>query len=1325
MDGLEVIRVREVLDGNFIFVRANFMKTKALIDTGAQKSCISEAFVQKLRLSPTKQVKGEGKYLFTADGKPIQIQGTTELSVKIHGLSIPFTFHVLRGLNHNIILGCDFLTQTNAQIDMSNGFISFCDDLVSASLARPRESLLRSLAAIEVPGQSEAVLPVKIPQGFHAKCAIIEPTELGLNNLIVARSVVQPLGNRTLCKVLNPTNAAVRLNRGDIISKISPLTDQILCELSEFNENSEISRNDDVPIETCREALKKKDIKIGGNDLTESQQNKLIRLLYDNLDIFASSLSELPGTDLVKHHIDTGDSKPVRLRAYRQTPQVKREMQKQVDDMLKSGIIEESDSPWSSPALLVRKASGEFRFVTDFRQVNKLTKPVFWPLPTMEEIIDTVSDCNPSIFSLLDMKSGYFQISMDDESKPRTAFSVGGSHYQYIRMANGLCNAPHTFQALLTKVLGRMLFTSALCYIDDVLMMSQNFDLHCQHLQTVFDKFRKANLRLHPSKCVFAVPRIKYLGHILSKEGLSVDPDKTEVIRSYPRPKTQKQVRSFLGVLGYYRRFVDKFSVKSSPLRELLKKDSPFVWEERHENAFELMKEALISPPVLIYPDLNKTFTLTTDASTNGLAYILSQRDEGNREHVVAYGGRGLRGAEARYPISQMECLAIIEGVKHYHTYLAHKPFEIVTDHVSLKFLQSLKVSAHNRLARWALFLQPYKFTVNYKPGRLMTTADSISRRQYEPPVVPADDEELDDEAFIAQIDTDVFQCEPRLPKPPRRQWTSINIVYDVDAEIETKPDAQLNEITSDATTDDVDYDIPNLIGSCPDFKPIMDYLRDGTLSDDDKVARRTILKSENYTYKNGYLYHLHTPRAKRLNEINPVVEQICVPITVREPLVRAYHDNNCHPGFQRTYESIREKYYWEGMYENIHCWITTCDLCLRSKSMNHPQKAKLKSLPVVDVFDRIHIDFLGPLPASKEGDFKHLLVVVDSTSLYPAIFPTKSTTAEEVAEVLYANYFCTFGAPLTILTDRGAVFRSKLVAELCRIFKVKQIYTSSYHPCTNSRAERFNSTILKSLRIHLSDQRDWVKYIPAILYSYRSSVTTSTGVSPYFCVFGKPMRHGLDVELNTEGNVSPDVDTYLKNLLDRLKVTHEVVKQNIEDCNFVTKSKYDEKAVEADRYQLGDMVLMYDPTNKKAQCPKFKKRWNGPLTIIDKTDDGILYKLRDCQTGKETKAFIHFNRIKPYTTARDAFYRKNALVSVPTEKPQESVKSDSVDIGDGWYTIDRVCGKKKVRGKLHFLVRWQDGTKSYEPKENVSDYAINQYYVRVKQNQKRRQNRK
>jgi len=410
-------------------------------------------------------------------------------------------------------------------------------------------------------------------------------------------------------------------------------------------------------------------------------------------------------------------------------------------------------------------------------------------------------------------------------------------------------------------------------------------------------------------------------------------------------------------------------------------------------------------------------------------------------------------------------------------------------------------------------------------------------------------------------------------------------------------------------------------------------------------------------------------------------------------------------------------------MYENILCWIKTCDGCQRAKTVNHPRKAKFKSLPVVDVFDRIHIDFLGPLPTSREGGFKHLLVVVDSTSLYPAIYPTKTTSATDVAEVLYSNYFCTFGTPLSILTDRAASFRGKLMEELCKLFKIKRIFTSSFHPATNSRAESFNSTILKSLKLHLNDQRDWVDYIAPILYSYRSSVTTSTGVSPYFCVFGRQMRLAIDGEFNPRENLSPDIDTYIKNLIERLEVTRKVVKENVEDCNFVTKSKYDKGASDPDLYQLGDTVLLYDPTNKKGQCPKFKQRWVGPYTIVDKSDDGILYKLKNSETAKEVKAFVHFNRIKPYTTARDTFYRTNVDKTNPADNTLSggSQPTNSADLGDGWFQIDKICGRKKMNGKMYFLVKWADGTKSYEPRENVTEYAINQYLVRTKQRQKKR----
>jgi len=211
--------------------------------------------------------------------------------------------------------------------------------------------------------------------------------------------------------------------------------------------------------------------------------------------------------------------------------------------------------------------------------------------------------------------------------------------------------------------------------------------------------------------------------------------------------------------------------------------------------------------------------------------------------------------------------------------------------------------------------------------------------------------------------------------------------------------------------------------------------------------------------------------------------------------------------------------------------------------------------------------------------------------------------------------------------------------------------------------------------------------------------------------------------EFNPRESLSPDIDTYIKHLIERLEVTRKVVKENIEDCNFVTKAKYDRDAMDPDRYQLGDTVLLYDPTNKKGQCPKFKQRWTGPYTVVDRSKDGILYKLKNSETAKEIKAFVHFNRIKPYTVARDTFLRTNVdKTNVGSDEQSGNNESKSTaDLGNGWFKIDRICGKKKVNGKIYFLVRWSDGTKSYEPRKNVTDYAINQYLVRTKQKQKRK----
>ena len=339
--------------------------------------------------------------------------------------------------------------------------------------------------------------------------------------------------------------------------------------------------------------------------------------------------------------------------------------------MVSAGIVEPSDSPWNSPCLLIKKSGcNEYRFVNDLRGLNKLTKPMYWPMPTMEDIFDTVADRSPSIFSNIGLKHAYFQVKLTEDSKPKTAFTVAGKNYQNCRMVMALNNSAQCWQRLLTKVLSSMLFTSAIVYLDDVLLLSRNFKQHIGHLRMVFDKFRQAKLRMNGKKCRLAVREVKYLGHILSGKGISVDPGKTDVITNWPKPKTPKQVKSFLGVSNYYRRFIDGYSQRSAPLRKLVSKDKHFVLGAEQDRAF-----ALTTAPTLQYPDTNRAIFLETDAYVNGLSYVLGQEDNEGRRHVISFGGRGLRPCERKWPVTQLECLALLTRIKEYHVYLASRPF--------------------------------------------------------------------------------------------------------------------------------------------------------------------------------------------------------------------------------------------------------------------------------------------------------------------------------------------------------------------------------------------------------------------------------------------------------------------------------------------------------------------------------------------------------------------------------------------------------------------------------------------------------------------------
>ena len=438
------------------------------------------------------------------------------------------------------------------------------------------------------------------------------------------------------------------------------------------------------------------------------------------VDEYRQLFSTVPGsTDLAHHTIPTASNPPVCVPPRRIPAQYREEIERQLQEMLDRNIIRVSSSPWLAPAVYVPKKNGELRICIDYRELNKRTMKDAYPLPLPDEVQDRLAGAK--IFSKLDLQSGYWQLPVQEEDRLKTAFCPGPGMglYEFCRMPFGVTGGPSSFQRLMDKVLHGLSFVTS--YIDDVLVHSSSMELHQSHLQQVFNCLAKAGLTLRGSKCNLGLDKVQYLGHVFSKDGMAPDTNKIAVVQKWPTPTDVTEVRQFLGLASYYRRYVKNFADIAAPLHHLTQKAVDFNWEENCQHSFQVLKDALTQAPVLGYPCFKKGFTLQTDASAVGIGAVLEQ--EG---HVIAYASRSLTTPERQYSVIERECLAVVFAVKHFRHYLLGQPFSLHTDHQPLQWLSAQKMEG--RLCRWALALQEFDFEIKYRRGSSNANADALSR---------------------------------------------------------------------------------------------------------------------------------------------------------------------------------------------------------------------------------------------------------------------------------------------------------------------------------------------------------------------------------------------------------------------------------------------------------------------------------------------------------------------------------------------------------------------------------------------------------------------
>lgn len=953
--------------------------------------------------------------------------------------------------------------------------------------------------------------------------------------------------NHLLIRVINPAPTDKRLYRGTVLGYLEKLVS---------TDDSQVVFNLDNSTQCTPEEVVEQIISEHREILNQSEIESLTEMLYKFRGVFSRSSTDVGCARDYHHNVDTGQCPPVAAAPRRVERHVENEVENLVGNLKKKGIITPCHSPWNSPIVVVRKKSGELRLCIDYRRLNAITNRPIYPIPDSRDLFDCLGGSN--YFSTLDLSMGYYQIPMNQEDAEKTAFTTRTGQYNFARMPFGLSGAPATFQRVMADVLREFNWKACVIYIDDVLIFGRSLQEHNDRLAAVLKRFIEAGLKLSPSKCTFMRRQVKYLGHIMDSRGVHTDPDKVSCIKNWPRPASNKDLHTFLGLCGYYRRFVRDYASLSKPLDTLLQKTkgkgAQFEWNETHEASFQLLKGKLTQAPILAFPDHEGLFILDCDASSDAIGAVLSQV-QGGIEKVVSYASNQLTKAERLYCTTRRELLAVYKYVKMFRHYLLGRDFKIRTDHKALTWMLKWDNPNTSQYSAWKAELEEYQFVIEHRAGEKHQNADSLSRMP--PPC---------------------GQCS--LPHPDPRPTRNVKVIATACNNEEPHQDHQETEAMPSSNRDPVQIVISKLLrGTSEDTRLSRDELNPETVF---LWRRRNSL-----SVKNGKLcFQQHK---------GPTLE---IPLLRdRGQLLRDLHRRLAHAGSKKCLNVLKGVYYWPGMDLDLRLEVRKCSLCARYKR-SYEQHRGAGTVASTYPFHTISIDIADMGSITRSGH-RYIMGVIDNFSRYPMLIPLKDLSSASVATALFKHWIAVFGIPERILSDNGRSFRSDVVQRLCTLLGISKIFSSPYYPQGDGLVERLFGTVKPMIRIMVNERScEWTDVIPFVELSLRSTIQGATGFTASEVVFGKTIQNAFDADYSHVTEGFDETPLFIRSMMQLTRATHDTIRRS-QQCQDAPQPMF----------KVGDLAWARIPH------PTDGARYEGPYRVVRKVGD-YTYDLQHHQSG-------------------------------------------------------------------------------------------------------------